>query len=39
MQGAVLELSSFRELHIAETLRGVLGTGFHSALRLYPVVK
>uniref|UniRef100_A0A7S3M9H0 Interferon-related developmental regulator N-terminal domain-containing protein n=1 Tax=Spumella elongata TaxID=89044 RepID=A0A7S3M9H0_9STRA len=39
MQGAVLELNSFKELHIVETLRTVLGTGFHSALRLYPVVK
>ena len=39
MQGAVLDLTSFKELHVAETLRAVLGTGFHSALRLYPVVK
>lgn len=39
MQGATLEVASFRELHVVEALKQVLGTGFHSALRMFPVVK
>lgn len=39
MQGAVLTLDSFKTLRVAEALRDVLGTGFHSALRIFPVVK
>ena len=39
MQGAVLELTSFKDLRVAEALREVLGTGFHSSLRMYPVIK
>ena len=39
MQGAVLEVTSFKDLRTVDALRCVLGTGFHSSLRMYPVVK
>lgn len=38
MQGAVLEVTTFRELAVVEALKATLGSGFHSSLRLYPVV-
>ncbi len=39
MQGATLEVDTFKELHVVEALKLVLGTGFHSSLRMFPVVK
>lgn len=39
MQGAEIEVDSFAKSRIVETLRQVLESGFHSALRMYPVVK
>jgi hypothetical protein len=39
MQGAVLEVAAFKDLHVVDALKGALGTGFHSSLRLYGVVK
>lgn len=39
MQGAVLEVATFGELHVLDALKEVLGSGFHSALRMFPVVK
>ncbi len=39
MQGAEIEVDSFAKSRVVETLRQVLESGFHSALRMYPVVK
>ena len=39
MQGADVDIESFSMRVIVDALREVLGTGFHSSLRLYPVVK
>lgn len=39
MQGAVIECTSFTTLSLLEELRTVLGDGFHSALKNYPVVR
>jgi hypothetical protein len=39
MQGAMLELSTYKDLAVVDALKAVLGSGFHSSLRLYPVVK
>ncbi len=37
MQGAEIEVNSFGKQRIVEALKEVLGSGFHSSLRLYPV--
>mmetsp|Transcript_31410 Transcript_31410/g.52505 ORF Transcript_31410/g.52505 Transcript_31410/m.52505 type:complete len:137 (+) Transcript_31410:23-433(+) len=39
MQGAVLEISSFADMRLVCALKDVFGSGFHSSLRLYPVVR
>lgn len=39
MQGAVLECTSFTTLRLLEELKEVLGDGFHSSLKVFPVVK
>ena len=39
MQGAIVDIDSFHKLHIVDVLKEVLGSGFHSSLRLYSVVK
>ena len=40
MQGAVVETRSFAEARVVAALKDALGgTGFHSALRMFPVVK
>lgn len=39
MQGAVLDVSTFKDMRVVEALKEVLGTGFHSSLRMFPVVK
>ena len=39
VQGAVVDVDSFARLNIVDTLKRVLGSGFHSSLRAYPVVR
>jgi hypothetical protein len=39
MQGAEIEISSFAKERVIESLKAVLESGFHSSLRMYPVVK
>lgn len=37
MQGAVIEADTFSKLCIIDSLRTILGDGFQSALRLFPI--
>lgn len=39
MQGAVIEITSFAEMRVVNALKDALGTGFHSCLRMYPVLQ
>jgi hypothetical protein len=39
MQGAEIEIDSFSKQRVIESLKQVLESGFHSSLRMYPVVK
>lgn len=39
MKGAVLECTTFATLRLLEELREVLGDGFHSSLKVFPVIK
>ncbi|KAJ1433359.1 interferon-related developmental regulator-domain-containing protein [Ochromonadaceae sp. CCMP2298] len=39
VQGAVLEIKSFGYMRLVEALKEVLGSGFHSSLRMFEVVR
>mmetsp|Transcript_30098 Transcript_30098/g.28762 ORF Transcript_30098/g.28762 Transcript_30098/m.28762 type:complete len:432 (-) Transcript_30098:28-1323(-) len=39
MQGAVIECKDFATQRLLEDLKGILGDGFHSSLKVFPVVK
>jgi hypothetical protein len=38
MQGAVVDVASFGTMRVVQALTSVLGDGFHSALRMFPVL-
>lgn len=39
MQGAVVEVRGFAKTRVVDAIKLLLGSGFHSALRMFPVVK
>eukprot|EP01038_Epipyxis_sp_PR26KG_P008219 gene8219-11125_t len=39
LQGAVIRLDSFQVIMTVDALKNVLGNGFHSSLKKYPIVK